>query len=78
MASRSGIRVSLGRLSEDVVELNIKRGGTLREALLKAEYEENGLEELAKGVRVNGRPAKLNQKLRAGDFILILSNVQGG
>lgn len=73
-----GIKVSLGKLSEDVIELVVKRGGTLRDALLQAEYDEDTLDETVDSVRVNGKPAKLNTKLHSGDFILILSNVQGG
>lgn len=72
------ISVTLASLSEDVREIRVARGSTLRAALLEAGYAEDSLEGLLEGLRVDGREAKLGSKLRAGAFITLSPNVEGG
>lgn len=77
-AGRAKISVTLAALSEDVRELRVSRGSTLKNVLLEAGYDEDQLEGLLDGLRVNGREAGLNSRLSAGAFITLSPNVEGG
>lgn len=74
----SNIKVTVARMSQDVREIEVARGSSLRAALLSAGYAENSLEGLLQGLRVNGQEVSLGSKLKAGDFITLAPNVQGG
>ena len=75
---RGRISVTLAALSEDVREIRVARGSTLKSALLAAGYEESALGGLLDGLRVNGREVELNARLAAGAFITLSPNVEGG
>ena len=78
-ASRRGtIIVSLARLSQDVERIEIRRGGTLKDALLASGFATRDLEGMLEGVRVNNRVAPLKMVLKSGDLISVAPRVQGG
>lgn len=74
----SNIKVTVARMSQDVREIEVARGSTLRAALLSAGYADGELEGLLEGLRVNGAQVTLGSKLKAGDFITLSPRVQGG
>mgnify|MGYP001571118308 CR=1 FL=1 len=77
-AASGTIKVSVARLSEDIVEIRVKKGGTLKDALLALGFEEDQLKTTLEGVRVNGENKSLTSKLKQGDFITVSPRVQGG
>ena len=72
------MQVSVAKLSEGVLSVRLRRGGSVRDALLKAGFTEEQLPSRASNLRVNGEQAKLDATLHAGDFITVTAPVEGG
>lgn len=72
------LTVTVATLADDVKVIRLRRGASVRDALLRAGYEKESLEDVISGVRVNNRRVNLNSELATGAFMTIAPNVQGG
>ena len=72
------IKVTLLRMSNGTQELELPVGATLALALQKGGHGDESLNAILEGVRVNGRVAELDTKLKSGDFITVSPQVKGG
>ena len=70
--------VTVAEMAGDEKAITIKRGGSLKDALLAAGYPEADLAALVEDTRVNGKERALKFKLHKGDFITVAARVQGG
>lgn len=77
-ARRAVTAVTVAEMAGDEKNITIKRGGSLKDALLGAGYPEGDLDTLVEDTRVNGKERALNFKLHKGDFITVAARVQGG
>lgn len=72
------ITVSLMKMSQGVQDLKLPAGASLATALTAGGLGETSLNSVLEGVRVNGRSAELDTKLKEGDFITVQPQVKGG
>jgi len=72
----ASIAVMVGKLVEGAKTIKVKKGATIKECLEAAGFKLNG--EDVKNLTVNGEPAKLTDKVTAGDIILAVPQVDGG
>ena len=77
-SKRKFVNVSLMKMSQGVSDLRLPWGATLETALVEGGLGDQSLQSILEGVRVNGRPAELTQKLKEGDFITVSPQVKGG
>ena len=70
--------VTLVRAGRDHEELVLSQGSTLEDALQKAGMSDAEIGAVEGSIRVGGKNADLDKKLKAEDFIVLSPKVQGG
>ena len=71
------LKILFSNLGEDIKEVQVAAGKTLREFLAGAGYEDN--KETMENLRVNGLIVSgLSEELKEGDYVMVVPKLAGG